>query len=53
MLGIEFPGQTGLIKTKVDSGRYTSTGEVLREALRLLERADQQEVERVKGLRRA
>jgi len=47
------PELIGLIKAKVDSGRYTSTSEVVREALRLLERADQQEVERVKGLRRA
>ena len=42
-----------LIKSKVDSGRYSSTSEVVREALRLLERADQQEAERLKGLRRA
>ena len=41
------------LKTKVDSGPYTSTGEVVREALRLLEQADRQEVEQVKGLRRA
>jgi antitoxin ParD1/3/4 len=47
------PELIGLIKTKVDSGRYSSTSEVVREALRLLERADQQEVERIKGLRRA
>jgi antitoxin ParD1/3/4 len=42
-----------LIKAKVESGRYTSTSEVVREALRLLERADQQEAERLKSLRRA
>ena len=42
-----------LIKKKVNSGRYSSTSEVVREALRLLERADQQETERLKGLRRA
>jgi len=47
------PELIGLIKTKVDSGRYSSTSEVVREALRLLERADQQEVERIKALRRA
>jgi antitoxin ParD1/3/4 len=47
------PELIGLIKTKVESGRYSSTSEVVREALRLLERADQQEAERVKVLRRA
>jgi antitoxin ParD1/3/4 len=43
----------GLIKEKVESGRYTSSSEVVREALRLLERADRQEAERIKVLRRA
>jgi antitoxin ParD1/3/4 len=47
------PELIDLIKAKVDSGRYTSTSEVVREALRLLERADQQEIERIKGLRHA
>jgi antitoxin ParD1/3/4 len=47
------PELIGLIKTKVESGRYSSISEVVREALRLLERADQQEAERVKFLRRA
>jgi antitoxin ParD1/3/4 len=47
------PELIGLIKTKVESGRYSSTSEVVREALRLLERADQQDAERLKGLRRA
>ena len=47
------PELIGLIKAKVESGRYTSTSEVVREALRLLERADRQEAERVKVLRRA
>jgi antitoxin ParD1/3/4 len=47
------PELIGLIKAKVHSGRYTSTSEVVREALRLLERADRQEAERVKALRRA
>jgi antitoxin ParD1/3/4 len=42
-----------LIKAKVDSGRYTSTSEVIREALRMLERNDRLETERLKGLRRA
>jgi len=47
------PELIGLIKSKVDSGRYSSTSEVVREALRLLERNDQQEAERLKELRRA
>ncbi|MBV9734442.1 MAG: type II toxin-antitoxin system ParD family antitoxin [Acidisphaera sp.] len=47
------PELMGLIKAKVESGRYSSTSEVVREALRLLERADRLEAERVEGLRRA
>jgi antitoxin ParD1/3/4 len=47
------PELVGLIKEKVESGRYTSTSEVVREALRLLERADRQEAERLKALRHA
>lgn len=39
------PELMGLIKTEITSGRYTSTSEVICEALRLLERADQREVE--------
>jgi antitoxin ParD1/3/4 len=42
-----------LIKAKVDSGRYISTSEVGREALRLLERCDRLEADRAEGLRRA
>ncbi len=47
------PELLGLVKAKVDSGRYTSTSEVVREALRLLERADRLEAERVADLRHA
>jgi antitoxin ParD1/3/4 len=47
------PELIGLIKSKVDSGRYASTSEVVRETLRLLERAGQQEAERLKSLWRA
>ena len=47
------PELLDLIKIKVESGRYTSASEVVREALRLLERADQHEAERIEGLRRA
>lgn len=47
------PELLGLVKAKVQTGRYTSTSEVVREALRLLERADRLEVERRAELRRA
>jgi len=47
------PQLVDLIKTKVESGRYTSTSEVIREALRLLERADRLETEQTDALRRA
>jgi antitoxin ParD1/3/4 len=47
------PELMGLIKTKVESGRYASTSEVVREALRLLERADRREAEQLEGLRQA
>lgn len=47
------PELVGLIKTKVESGRYTSTSEVVREALRLLERSDAREMDATAGLRRA
>jgi antitoxin ParD1/3/4 len=47
------PELVGLIKAKVDSGRYTSTSEVVREALRLLERADEREAETRAHLRQA
>jgi len=40
-----------LVQKKVDSGRYTSASEVVREALRLLEKKDQQEAERDKALK--
>jgi antitoxin ParD1/3/4 len=47
------PELLGLVKAKVESGRYTSTSEVVREALRLLERADRREADQAEGLRRA
>jgi antitoxin ParD1/3/4 len=47
------PELVGLIKAKVESGRYTSTSEVVREALRLLERSDRQESDRAGALRQA
>jgi antitoxin ParD1/3/4 len=47
------PELVGLIKAKVESGRYTSTSEVVREALRLLERADEREADNRARLRHA
>jgi antitoxin ParD1/3/4 len=47
------PELVGLIKAKIDSGRYTTTSEVVREALRLLERADKREAETQTRLRQA
>jgi antitoxin ParD1/3/4 len=47
------PELVGLIKARVDSGRYTSTSEVVREALRLLERADERDVEARARLKQA
>lgn len=41
------------VKGKVSSGRYTSSSEVVREALRLLEKADQQEAEKLRWLQKA
>ena len=41
------------IKAKVETGRYTSSSEVVREALRLLEKQDEQEAEKLRWLRQA
>lgn len=41
------------VKGKVDSGRYTSASEVVREALRLLEKQDSQEQEKLRWLQQA
>jgi antitoxin ParD1/3/4 len=46
------PELVELIKSKVASGLYTSTSEVVREALRLLERSDHHEAQRIEALRR-
>lgn len=47
------PELVGLLKAKVETGRYSSTSEVVREALRLLERFDQREVDARARLRQA
>jgi antitoxin ParD1/3/4 len=44
---------TEFVKIKVQSGRYTSSSEVIREALRLLEKQDEAEQQKVLWLREA
>jgi len=41
------------VKAKVAAGRYTSSSEVVREALRLMEKVEKQEVEKLGYLRKA
>lgn len=41
------------IKSKVSSGRYSSSSEVVREALRLLERHDAIQVEKLRWLQKS
>ena len=41
------------VKAKVSAGRYTSSSEVVREALRLMEKLEQQEAEKLRLLRKA
>ena len=41
------------VKAKVSGGRYTSSSEVVREALRLMEKIEQQEAEKLRFLRQA
>ena len=47
------PELVGLIKAKVDSGLYTSTSEVVREALRFVERTARLAADRDEALRLA
>ncbi len=41
------------VKAKVSAGRYTSSSEVVREALRLMEKMERQEAEKLSYLRQA
>jgi len=41
------------VKAKVSAGRYASSSEVVREALRLMEKIEQQEAEKLNFLRQA
>jgi antitoxin ParD1/3/4 len=41
------------VKNKVSTGRYGSSSEVVREALRLMEKTEQQDAEKLAALRRA
>ncbi len=41
------------VKAKVAAGRYTSSSEVVREALRLMEKTERQEAEKLEFLRQA
>ena len=41
------------VKQKVTTGRYSSSGEVVREALRMMEKAEQRESEKIALLRAA
>jgi antitoxin ParD1/3/4 len=41
------------VKAKVSTGRYGSSSEVVREALRLMEKTEQQEAEKLRSLRHA
>ncbi len=41
------------VKAKVSAGRYASSSEVVREALRLMEKVEQQEAEKLQYLRKA
>ena len=44
---------SAFIKAKVSGGRYSSSSEVVREALRLMEKTEEQEAEKLNYLRKA
>ena len=53
-MNVSLPNELAdFVKAKVTAGRYTSSSEVVREALRLLERVEQQNAEKLAYLRKA
>ncbi len=53
-MNISLPEElANFVKDKVSTGRYGSSSEVVREALRLLEKADRQEAEKLALLRQS
>lgn len=47
------PELLDMVEAKVQSGRYTSTSEVVRVALRLLDQIEQRKADRIEELRQA
>ena len=53
-MSVSLPNELAdFVKAKVDTGRYGSSSEVVREALRLLEWVEQQNAEKLEYLRKA
>jgi len=53
-MNVSLPDElANFVKDKVSTGRYGSSSEVVREALRLMEKTEQQEAERLAALRQA
>ncbi|MDR3495418.1 MAG: type II toxin-antitoxin system ParD family antitoxin [Ancalomicrobiaceae bacterium] len=53
-LNVSLPEElVSYVKTKVSTGRYTSSSEVIREALRLMEKQEQADGERLRLLQQA
>lgn len=53
-MNVSLPSELAdFVKAKVNAGRYTSSSEVVREALRLLERVEQANAEKLAYLRKA
>jgi len=53
-MNISLPEElANFVKDKVSTGRYGSSSEVVREALRLMEKAEQQQAEKLALLRQA
>ena len=53
-MNVSLPNELAdFVKSKVSTGRYSSSSEVVREALRLMERVDQQNTEKLACLRKA